>query len=173
MYIFFCFTNKINNLLNKIFEQRFAPLLHNIELSLDVELVVQVDLLETMAQILDFAFQLGLDVFKQHLGLVVFEEVGVGIGVLEGVARPGERVYRFEEKLPVDQSASAFVHYFLVDPELALFFEFFFELERIGVVDPPVIVMSVAVEGFAGVILFWVAFVPVAVVSGSVRFPVV
>jgi hypothetical protein len=111
---------------------------------------------------------------EQLFGFVdLFQKVSIRIRVLERVSGTSQRIDGFREKLPVNESAAAFVHYFLLYLEMTLFLEGFLEFERIRVVDPTVIVVSVAVEGFARIVLIGVAFVTVTVVCGAVCFPIV
>lgn len=129
-----------------------------------------------MTQILDLSFELGLDILEQVFLLFVLaiEIVGVGVGVLEGVASACQDLDGLDEKLPIDERATAAsCHYLLVNLQRALLAQRFLELQAVRVVYPPVVVVGVAVECLACVVLLRVAFVSVAVVRGTVSFPII
>ena len=158
---------------DEVVEQGFASLLHNAHLRLDVELVVEVDVLETVAEVLHLALQFGLYVLEEHFGLLVLQVVGVRIGELERVAGARERVQRLGEELPVDEGAALLVHDLLVDALLALGLELLLDLEAVGMIRPAVVVVRVAVERLARIVLLRVALVAIAIVRCAVDFPVV
>lgn len=163
-------------LLYEIFKQRFSSRLNDAHLNSNVILVVEADLLQTVTQILHFSLQLGLNILEQVFLLFVLtvEIVGVRIGVLESVSSACQDLDGLDEKLPIDECPTAApCHDLLVDFERALLSQSFLEFQAVRVVYPPVVVVRVAVECLACVVLLRVAFVPVAVVRGTVGFPII